>query len=102
MRLIDAGELLEEVTKNEEELLAEKEIAKENEDTELLLAINNQLSALFRVKAKINSIHIAYDVDKVVEQLEDMEELCNECGNIAGLDMAKKAIKIVKEGGEHE
>lgn len=44
----------------------------------------------------------AYDVDKVVEQLEDMEVLCNECGNIAGLDMAKKAIKIVKEGGVNE
>lgn len=41
----------------------------------------------------------AYDIDKVVEELEQMKEKCLKYGDIVGCSDFKKAIEIVKQGG---
>ena len=47
---------------------------------------------------EINRIQTAYDVDKVIEELEKIKAKCLSCGDIVGCTEFKKAIEIVKQG----
>ena len=66
-----------------------------NEDNDLILAIQNQQSAYMIALRLLDNEPTAYDIDKVVEELE--KEL--EKGNIA-IDFGEfRLFEIVKQGG---
>lgn len=98
-RLIDADKLLDDM-KNE----LEKAVNDENMDKADCMVIMTSAIAL---KDFVNRQPTAYDVDKVVEQLEE-EKMWYETHGV-NMDMKKgiigatcKAIKIVKAGGIDE
>lgn len=47
---------------------------------------------------EIDKIPTAYDVDKVVEELEGMKDSCKKNGRIDGFIASERAIKIVRGG----
>lgn len=103
-RLIDADKLIEDM-KNE----LEKAVNDENMDKADCLVI---MTAAIALKDFVNRQPTAYDVDKVVEQLECAEgtvcghkDITNDCGGCAGCtecdmeDAYRYALEIVKAGG---
>ena len=79
-----------------------------NEDNDLILAIQNQQSAYMIALRLLDNLPTAYDVDKVVEKLEEnASRYTKKCttpyGNNGYKDIkavsVHKAIKIVKQGG---
>ena len=77
-----------------------------NEDNDLILAIQNQQSAYMIALRLLDNEPTAYDIDKVVEELElirakktcnkekcDTKEICRIC-------VVDDAIEIVKQGGK--
>lgn len=72
--LIIRKAVIEEIQLIEKELLKDKENARNSDDEQMNFAIDNQLNALCRVRLRVNSLITAYDVDKVVEQLENLKK----------------------------
>lgn len=68
--LISRESVIKEILLIEKELLNDKEDARNSDDEQMLFAIGNQMNALWRARCKINNQHIAYDVDKVINELE--------------------------------
>ena len=102
--LIGRSKLLEELSNYENELRKDKVEAIETDDEYMLFAINNQETAICRIKRNIVNMPTAYDIDKVVEELEcDRCESCNFLEVCAGSKCCgkchEKAIEIVKQVG---
>ena len=84
-----------------------------NEDDDLILAIKNQQSAFMLALRLLDNEPIAYSVDKVVKELEEIKgsacdgKGCSECeytsdcleGEQSEKVAIDKAIEIVKQGG---
>lgn len=103
MRLIDADELEEKIT---------KWLKPSKPDEDELISIPD---ALVSTMMTIDEQPTAYDVDKVVEELEEIiypQRLyfcrvskggCNKSDDVGCIDCAiQKAIEIVKRGGKNE
>ena len=98
--LISRKALLNEILLIEKELLRDKEDARNSDDEQMLFAIDNQMNALWRARCKINNQHIAYDVEKVVEQLESFPKLEVTQFPLHGSYLKKDTVmRIVKGGG---
>ena len=74
-----------------------------NEDNDLILAIQNQQSAYMIALRLLDNEPTAYDIGKVVEELEKIQDKAvsvkNEDISIYATGMMGKAIEIVKHGG---
>ena len=81
-----------------------------NEDNDLILAIQNQQSAYMIALRLLDNEPIAYDIDKIVEELEQKKEevqrMRNTCVALSDLEVCdienvtyERAIEIVKHGG---
>ena len=74
-----------------------------NEDNDLILAIQNQQSAYMIALRLLDNEPTAYDVDKVVEELKELEGIQfdgeNESYQLNWCIETNRAIKIVKQGG---
>lgn len=97
MRLIDADELIKRIKEQ-----------KEKETGAYTKGVNSGLNIVKSILNDKTQTPTAYDIDKVVEELEkakdgDCEhmtcEYSDECCYVDGLN---KAIEIVKAGGKHE
>ena len=66
-RLIDADALIEELNRYEKELRNDREVAIETDDEQMLFAIMNQETAIYRIRRNAFNIPTAYDVEKVIE-----------------------------------
>ena len=104
-RLIDADKLIEDIEKLNRELFRDLEMA----DTEVIRLTNTAQIYIIceSIIPRIKEQSTTFDVDKVVEQLEE-EKMWYETHGV-NMDMKKgiigatcKAIKIVKAGGIDE
>jgi hypothetical protein len=97
MDLISRKAVIEEIQLIEKSLMKDKEEAKKTGDEEIIFAIDSQLSGLWLARCKVGDIKIAYDVDKVVEDIQ-------KCGKSFPFgtwhDMLEEAVEIVKGGFE--
>lgn len=100
MRLIDEDKVLEKLEimkKKYREYFEQEDLRMEDKEW-----YKGKVNAILQVESMITNINIiptAYDVDKVVEQLEDESEIyCREYGKEDELYL-KGAIEIVKGGG---
>ena len=80
--LISRSELFEELSNYEKELQKDKTEAIETDDEQMLFAIMNQKTAICRIRRNILHMPIAYDVDKVVEELN-----CDRCESCSFLEV---------------
>lgn len=87
MRLIDADRLYEGLANNLMWIMGN------GENIDSYVSIGETIRNVF------NEQPTAYDVDKVVSELEEIKEKCLENGDIVGHSDFKKAIEIVKAGG---
>jgi len=87
MRLIDADELKEELS--------------QQWFIDILLTKTNSNDMYSALAEKIDSQPTAYDVDKVIEYLEQLRDRFNE-KDFAIRGIIEKAIEIVKAGGKNE
>ena len=83
-----------------------------NEDNDLILAIQNQQSAYMIALRLLDNLPTAYDIDKVVEELEERKALnerlvdyeskngtvTEKYQHIKAIDVLNEAIEIVKNG----
>ena len=98
MRLIDADALLEKYNLKDATKYGNKDAQQQNHSYSTLM--------LYEIADMIEDAPTAYDVDKVVEQLEDRKSLMMETLKISEADIDRgriygmgKAIEIVKGGG---
>lgn len=71
-----------------------------NEDNDLILAIQNQQSAYMIALRLLDNEPTAYDIDKVIEELEKQKSGLTEWAEDEAFKLAiHKAIEIVKQGG---
>ena len=91
-RLIDVEKLIEDIEKSR----------KENPHNDIKIASNHNFEHFHFIKL-VNEQPTAYDVDKVVEQLEELKEWEDVDGKayytMSEKQVINKAIKIVKRGG---
>ena len=87
MRLIDTDELKEELS--------------QRWFIDILLTKTNSNDMYSALAEKIDSQPTAYDVDKVIEYLEQLRDRFNE-KDFAIRGIIEKAIEIVKAGGKNE
>ena len=87
MRLIDTDELKEELS--------------QQWFIDILLTKTNSNDMYSALAEKIDSQPTAYDVDKVIEYLEQLRDRFNE-KDFAIRGIIEKAIEIVKAGGKNE
>ena len=87
MRLTDADELKEELS--------------QQWFIDILLTKTNSNDMYSALAEKIDSQPTAYDVDKVIEYLEQLRDRFNE-KDFAIRGIIEKAIEIVKAGGKNE
>lgn len=87
MRLIDADELKEELS--------------QQWFIDILLTKTNSNDMYSALAEKIDSQPTAYDVDKVIEYLEELRDRFNK-KDFAIRGIIEKAIEIVKAGGKNE
>ncbi len=87
MRLIEADELKEELS--------------QQWFIDILLTKTNSNDMYSALAEKIDSQPTAYDVDKVIEYLEQLRDRFNE-KDFAIRGIIEKAIEIVKAGGKNE
>ena len=79
-----------------------------NEDNDLILAIQNQQSAYMIALRLLDNEPTAYDIDKVVEELERIraKKTCNkekcDTKEICRICVVDDAIEIVKQGGKEQ
>lgn len=109
--LISRKELIRELEKINIGLLTELRHAQGIQDELMEVAIKIQMSAIHTAIEHIKATPTAYDVDKIVERLEnnilsntdgDSDEPCiNPCADCEN-SMWGRAIKIVKAGGVNE
>ena len=77
-----------------------------NEDSDLILAIQNQQSAYMLALRLLDNEPTAYDINKVVEELERIraKKTCNkekcDTKEICRICVVDDAIEIVKRGGK--
>ena len=98
-RLIDADALIEELNRYEKELRNDREVAIETDDEQMLFAIMNQETAIYRIRRNAFNIPTAYDVEKVVAELESESFPTHENCSAIWLDTA---INAVRKGGIDE
>lgn len=101
--LISRKALIEEIQLMEQELMKEKEEAKEIGDTEVVFAIDNQLSGLWQARCKVSTIGAAYDVDKVVSKVADTVYMIRDTYGLddnCTVDYIEELEDIVKGGLE--
>ena len=102
--LISRSELLEELNNYENELRKDKVEAIETDDEYMLFAINNQETAICRIKRNIVNMPTAYDIDKVVEELQrESYAIMLDGALVASKEVvidAERATEIVKIGGK--
>lgn len=72
--LISRSALIDELDNYEKELREDREIAIETDDEQMLFAIMNQETAICRIIRNVMNAPTAYDVDKVLERLEDHKQ----------------------------
>ena len=97
--LISRSESIEELEKYEKELQKNKVEAIETDDENMLFATTNQLTAICRIKRNIMNMPTAYDIDKVVEELETNKQNALEVEeSIKEYNVWNDAIEIVKQG----
>ena len=97
--LISRSESIEELEKYEKELQKDKVEAIETDDENMLFATTNQLTAICRIKRNIMNMPTAYDIDKVVEELETNKQNALEVEeSIKEYNVWNDAIEIVKQG----
>ena len=84
-----------------------------NEDNDLILAIQNQQSAYMIALRLLDNLPTAYDIDKVVEELEERKALnerlvdyeskngtvTEKYQHIKAIDVLNEAIEIIKQNG---
>ena len=73
-----------------------------NEDNDLILAIQNQQSAYMIVLRLLDNEPTAYDINKVIEELEELKLNLGFGGTLQTMyadNKIDKAIEIVKQGG---
>lgn len=98
--LISRSESIEELEKYEKELQKDKVEAIETDDENMLFAITNQLTAICRIKRNIMNMPTAYDIAKVVEELEKVKIINVDVGYGTIYKTIRKdvAIEIAKHG----
>lgn len=104
-RLIDADVLLDDLKLYEKELRNDREIAVESDDEQMLFAIMNQETAIYRIRQNVLHSPTAYNVDKVVEELEDYsmwKEFMIYDLTHRERKIIARAIEIAKGGGVNE
>lgn len=70
---------------------------------DILLTQRNSEDMFYALAQKIDEQTTAYDVDKVVEQLEDISKVyCEEYHQQEGILWLQDAVEIVKRGGADE
>lgn len=102
--LIGRSKVLEELIEYENELRKDKTEAIETDDENMLFAIMNQLTAICRIKRNILNMPTSYDIDKVVEELKELEGIQfdgeNESYQLNWCIETNRAIEIIKHGGD--
>ena len=85
----------------EEELKNDREVAIETDDEQMLFAIANQDTAICRIRRNVLHMPTAYDVEKVVAELEEMKIKRSDDSvyGIGVLNGYSEAIDIVRKGG---
>ena len=68
-------------------------------DFEILMCNGDCKEALKMLLDKISNQPTAYDIDKVVEELEKIEQHCLDMSDWQGQSAICDAIEIVKQGG---
>lgn len=97
--LISRSALIEELKRYEEELKNDREIAIETDDEQMLFAIMNQETAICRIRRNVLYLPTAYDVEKVVAELEKTSCFIQSEDGCGWLNFTEEAIDIVKRGG---
>lgn len=106
--LISRSVLLKALTEYENELQKDMREAIATEDEYMQFAIKNQNTAICRIKRNIINMPTAYEVDKIIKELEVIkdgyEHSCLDNAYERGVEagakwIKKKAIEIVKQGG---
>ena len=89
-RLIDADALIEELNRYEKELRNDREVAIETDDEQMLFAIMNQETAIYRIRRNAFNIPTAYDVEEIAKQVHNI--ILEEVNNV---------LKAIPEGAEY-